>query len=184
MIYIVGVPRSGKSTLAKMLKEQYREANLISCEALQKSLAGMELNKTSAGACTISTEGFLKFVAKVASWNEALTGQRSIIDAGNIAIEEVYKVVKPTDRLVCLGFGGQQNSPEIWSSIQNHQKDYDYTYSMDLDRAKKYWGDFGIRDKNNRYFCVDKDLVYMDTNTDQENTLKFLVTLLRKDFEL
>lgn len=181
MIYIVGVPRSGKSTLAKMLKEKYRGANLISCEALKNSLATIELD--NGATCSASPEAFLKFVAKLAEWNELLTGQRSIIDAGNMRIEDVYKILTPRDRIVCLGFGGIANKMEIWSSIKLHQKDYDYTCNMDLEKATRYWGDFSNTDRENRYFCVDKDLIYLDTNYDQKNTLEYLVDLLAQDFE-
>ncbi len=182
MIYIVGVPRSGKSTLAKMLKQTYKDANLISCDALKKSLMSIELTQ-GALACLVTNESFLKFVAKTASWNEVLTGQKSIIDAGSYLIEDVYRVLEPGDKIVCLGFGGNVNSVQIWESIKKHQQECDYTYSMDLDRANRYWGNFGIRDKNNRFFCIDKNLLYLDTNNDQANTLKFAVELLKQDFQ-
>lgn len=34
-IYIVGIPRSGKSTLSKMIKSKYPEMNIISFEAIR-----------------------------------------------------------------------------------------------------------------------------------------------------
>lgn len=181
MIFIVGVPRSGKSTLAKMLKDKYKDANLFSCDAIKNSLANLKLS--NGDSCATTTEEFLKFVVKLGSWNEVLTGQKSIIDAGNISIEDIYKVMTPEDRLVCLGFGGRGDKAEIWNSIKGHQKEFDYTCDMDMDKATRYWGDFGARDKNNRYFCVDKNLIYMDTNLNQENTLLFVVDLLKDDFE-
>ncbi len=181
MIFIVGVPRSGKSTLAKLLKQTYTDANIISCDALKKSLMSIELSQ-GALSCLVTNEAFLRYAAKMASWNEALTGQRSIVDAGSYLIEDIYKVVQEDDKIICLGFGGQSSAMDIWNNIQTYQKDYDYTCNMDFDRAHRTWGDFGIRDKNNRYFCVDNNLLYMDTATNQKDTLKFIVELLKDDF--
>lgn len=179
MIFIVGVPRSGKTTLAKRLKEKYNNSNIISCDAIKKSMGILDL----CGGAVLNSAGLIKYVAKIAEWNEISTGQKSIIDAGLIPIECVFEIVKPGDRVVCLGFGGKLGKEEIWASIQNYQQEFDSTCSMDLNRAVHYWGDFGRRDQNNRYFCVDKDLIYLDTKDHQAETIKYIVDILRGDFE-
>ncbi len=181
MIYIVGVPRSGKSTLAIKMKLKYPNSNIISCDAIKKSLITLELGKNS--AILTSNDALIKYVAKIAEWNEVLTEQKSIVDAGLIPIESVFRIVKPNDRIICLGFGGQSNSKAIWENIQQHQQEFDKTYGMDLKKAEHYWGDFGRRDENNRYFCVDKDLIYLDTKDDQKAVLDYIIGLLGSDFE-
>jgi len=180
MIFIVGVPRSGKSTLAKKLKEVYPNSNIISCEAIQKSVNSMGL-----GSENLSCKGdsLIKFVSKIAEWNEILTSQKSIIDAGGVTIENVFANLRPRDRIICLGFGGNSTKEEIWSSIQAHQQEFDETVGLNLERATHYWGDFGRRDKNNRYFCVDNNLVYLDTKDEQQKVLDYIVGLLHGDFE-
>lgn len=181
MIFIVGVARSGKSTLAKKLKLKYQNSNIISCEAIKKSLITLDLGKNS--TIMTSNDALIKYVAKIAEWNEALTGQKSIVDAGLIPIESVFRIVKPNDRIICLGFGGQSSSEKIWESIKQHQQEFDKTYDMDLSKAVHYWGNFGRRDENNRYFCVDNDLIYLDTKDDQKAVLDYIISLLGGDFE-
>lgn len=179
MIFIVGVPRSGKSTLAKKLKQKYPNSNIISCEAIKNSLSAMDIDNEK----TLFDNNFLiKYVAKVAEWNEVMTGQKSIVDAGNITIESVFTVVRPSDRIICLGFGGKSNKEQIWTNIKQHQKEFDNTYGMDLDKAVRYWGDFGRRDENNRYFCVDNELIYLDTADNQAEVIDYIIGLLGADF--
>lgn len=180
MIFIVGVPRSGKTTLAKMLKQKYQNSNIISCDAVKKSLGSITMYGQSV---SLNFDELVKYVAKIAEWNELSTGQKSIVDVGLIPIENVFRNVKPDDRIICLGFGGQSSKEDIWASIQKYQDDYDSTCSMDINRAVHYWGDFGRRDQNNRYFCVDNELIYLDTKDGQKETLEYIVELLSCDFE-
>lgn len=181
MIYIVGVLRSGKTTLARKLKLKYPNSNIISCEAVKKSLSALDAFKNS--EILSNNDLLIKYVAEVAEWNELLTGQKSIIDAGILTIESVFKVVKTNDRIICLGFGGKSKKEEIWQNIQEHQREFDKTYDMDLNKAVHYWGDFGRRDENNRYFCVDNELIYLDTKDNQSAVLDYIISLLSGDFK-
>lgn len=180
MIFIVGVPRSGKSTLAKKLKLKYQNSNIISCDAIRNTLGAFNLGQ---GASCSGNDFLIKYTAKIAEWNEILTGQKSIVDAGSITIESVFAIAKPNDRIICLGFGGKANKEDIWQNIQKHQQEFDKTYGMDLDKAVHYWGDFGRRDQNNRYFCVDNELIYLDTADNQTAVLDYIINLLNGDFE-
>ena len=180
MIFIVGVPRSGKSTLAKKLKLKYPNSNIISCEAVKKSVGAMGLIGED---ILLNNDKLMQYVAKIAEWNEILTGQKSIVDVGLITIESVFRIVKPNDRIICLGFGGKSSKEEIWTSIKQHQQEFDSTYGMDLGKAVHYWGDFGRRDENNSYFCVDNDLIYLDTTNNQQEVIDYIVGLLGCDFE-
>ncbi len=180
MIFIVGVPRSGKTTLAKMLKQKYPNSNILSCDAVKNSLGVLD---SCGQKVSLDFDALIKYVSKIAEWNEVSTGQKSIIDVGLIPIENVFRNVKPNDRIICLGFGGKSNKEDIWASIQRHQQEFDSTCSMDINRAVHYWGDFGRRDQNNRYFCVDNELIYLDTKDNQKATLEYIVGLLGCDFE-
>ncbi len=172
MLYIVGVPRSGKSTFIELIKELCPDLNWIATDAIQNAVIHTFPKFSSDEISKIDKQQEIaQIVASLADWNEVLTGQQTIVDVGELPIEAVYKILKPTDKMVCLGFGENLNNEQIWDSIKRHHQEYDYTYGMDFERVKRKWGDFARKDDNNRFFCRQHNIKYIDTAENRHSTL-------------
>ena len=181
MIYIVGVPRAGKSTLAWMLNSVFPKVSIISSEAMSNAFSHILPDIASDVKTNQKTKDtIIQFLAEFAEWNEVLTEQKSIIDVGLVPIETIHAVMKENDHLVCLGFGGKMTKQQIWDLITQNHEEYDYTYGMDLDRVIKLWGDFAKRDAENKFYCDEHKLTYLDTSKNRDKILLEEVKKLAK----
>ena len=171
MIYIVGVARSGKSTLADIFKEYDPSINVISTEAIYYAMT----HAYSEFKPVRNSKQMASFVAKFAEWNEVLSEQRTIVDVGLMDIALIHEVLTPDDVMICLGFGGEMSEQEIWDLITKYHSEFDYTYTMGIERVKKMWGDFAFDDKHNKTYCTQHKLEYIDTSSDREAKLRAVV---------
>ena len=174
MIYIVGAARSGKSTLAYILKEKDPNINFISTEAIYHAMAyaykDMKVEKNS--------KQMADMIYKFAEWSEVLNGQKSVIDVGLMDIELINSVLTENDIIVCLGFGGDKSINQIWALIEQYHQEYDYTYTLGLDRAKKMWGDFALDDRRNKLYCEQNGIMYVDTSSNRDEKLQKVANIL------
>ena len=69
---------------------------------------------------------------------------------------------------------------QIWDLITQNHEEYDYTYGMDLDRVIKLWGDFAKRDAENKFYCDEHKLTYLDTSKNRDTILLEEVKKLAK----
>lgn len=175
MIYIAGVPRSGKTELSNLIKEQYPQINQISTEAVANSIA----NTMPKISLLTDKDAIADFIAKFADWNELLTDTKSLIDVGKMPIEQVFRIKKADDFIICLGFGGDKTNEQIWDLITQHHQAFDYTFNLGLDKVLKLWGNFARRDDNNKFFCEQQGILYFDTSKDRPVTFAKILEYIK-----
>ena len=169
-IFICGVPRTGKTTLSKMLKEKVSNSNLIVTEAIRNGFQKIDEihlkewgTKTSEQRQTI----FPIFVKEFLDWNEKFSSSTTILDCGLIELKQIEKLVDEKDIVICLGFGGRENE-EIFSYIRQYEKENDYTKTYANETLTKFWGDLSTTDKDNFNFCKSKNIEYFDTTVNRD----------------
>ena len=164
-IYICGVPKCGKTTLARNLKKELSDYNLIVSESIRNGFQKMDAehykewgNKNS----ELRKENFPIFVFEFLKWNTHFSGCNNIVDLALIDINTVIENKNEDDIVICLGFGLNKSNEEILTFIRNRENDNDYTKEYSDDKLLAIWGNISDIDKNNIKVCNENSIRYFD----------------------
>ena len=150
-IYIVGIPRAGKSTLSKLIKDRYPIYNQFSFEAIRNAFIesqpelNME-NRKSDARKNILPKHFITF----AHWNKEILSCPSLIEGDFCSIDELYNLVNEDDIIICLGLGCR-TIDEIIDGIRKNDKVNDYINDWSNEQIYKHFQQNQVFDKN--LFC-------------------------------
>ena len=174
-IIIVGVPRSGKSTLSKLIKETYPNYNQFSFEAIRngfiKSLPDLDMgNRRSEARKKVMPE----FIMEMIHYNNTMLSSPSLVEGDFCTIEELGKLTTEDDLVICLGLG-QRNIDDIVNAVKSHDKESDYTYTWDEKRLSMHFQDSPKRDKQNYEYCKLNNIKYYDTYDNREEVFKTIL---------
>ena len=167
-IYIVGVPRAGKSTLSKLIKEKYPIYNQFSFEATRNGFIDSQPelhmeNRNSEARKTILPKHLLSF----SKWNSTILYCPSLVEGDFCSIQELYELVDENDLIICLGLGCR-SVEEIVSGIKQNDKEDDYTKEWSEEKLASHFHDITEKDKINYEFCIKNGIDYYDTYLDRE----------------
>lgn len=91
-VFIIGVPTAGKSTLTRRIKQELKNINIVSFEAMRNGFIKVMPDLKMEDRCSEARKEILpEFLMECARWNEKLTG----------------------DLVICLGYGGNKTKEEI-----------------------------------------------------------------------
>lgn len=178
-IYIVGVPRSGKSTLAKLIKEKYPIYNQFSFEAIRngfiKSQPELKMeNRNSDARKNILPKHIIEFV----HWNNKILNSPSLIEGDFCNIEELYNLIDENDYIICLGLG-LRKLDYIIKGIKDNDKIDDYTFNWSDEQILNHFYDMEEKDKFNFDFCMKKNIKYYDTYLNRNDVFKNIIEDLK-----
>lgn len=163
-IYICGVPRSGKTTLAKNLKNELRDYNLIVSESIRNGFQKMDEEHYKEWGNKDSEKrriSFPKFLFEFLKWNTYFSECNNIVDLALVDIDNVIENKNKEDIIICLGYGNKEIK-DIFSFIRNREKDSDYTFNRSDEELLKMWGDITRIDKYNKEICDKHNIKYFD----------------------
>lgn len=109
-IIIAGVPRTGKSTLAKMLAEELENYHLINLDAVRNGFGDIfpELNINDKGGKSNTTE-FPKFISRMIYWNRKILKNRfNYIIEGCQILPDTAKELFDDCIIIYLGHGERE----------------------------------------------------------------------------
>lgn len=179
-IYICGIPRSGKTTLTKKIKERYPNYNLFSFEAIRNAFIesqpnlNME-NRNSQARKEILPKHFITF----AKWNTEITGNPSLIEGSFCNIKELKDLIEDDSVILCLGLGCI-NIDEFAKNIIKYDQENDYTKKWSLEKIKKHFYNQETIDKLNYNYCKKMNIKYYNTNNNREEILNKIINELDK----
>ncbi len=183
-IFIVGVPRSGKTTLARMIKARYPEYNYISFEALRngfiKALPELDMGNRNSDARKLVMPSFILEYAK---WNSVITGLPTLVDYAFSSIEVLCENMGDDDAIICLGYGGR-SIDEVVGMIKENSLEKDYTYDWDIDKIKTHFHDMILDDKKNMMECERLGIRYYDTSRREESLEEVMRDIARENGKL
>lgn len=178
-IFIVGVPRSGKSTLAKMLGRELNNYNIISFEAIRngfiKSQPDLEMNNRNSDA---RKEILPSFILEFINWNKRILDVGNIIEGDFIKLPDLNNAKSDEDIIICLGFK-KRNIDLIYDNQRKFNKIDDYTYNWDREKFKKHFYDLEMNDEFNYNYCLENDINYYDTFEEREKIMKEIVDMIK-----
>ena len=124
-IYIVGVPRAGKSTLSKFIKNRYPFFNQISFEAIRNGFMESQPELDMGNRRSDARKNIMpKHIVTYAHWNNVILLCPSLVEGDFCSIEELYDLIDENDSIICLGLGCRPIE-EIVDGIQNNDTDKD-----------------------------------------------------------
>ena len=186
-IIICGVPRTGKTTLSKILKNNLHHHNLIVSESIRNGFQAMDEpnfanwgNKNSLQRKTL----FPKFLFDFIKWNERFSGCDTILDLAIMNVETITKLFAGDSLIICLGFCGKDKK-DIFEIVRRYEKEDDYTKNMSDEQLDRLWGGIVAEDKKNFEFCKAHDILYFDTSKKRDLVLKSIINLcINKETDL
>lgn len=177
-IYIIGVPRSGKSTLSRIIKSKYPEMNIISFEAIRNGFIKAQPTLNMGNRNSNARKEILPpFVVEFVYWNNIITGYGNIVEGSFSDIKTLKKLINNEDIIVCLGLG-KRNIQEIVNGIKMYDNENDYTKHWTEEQIKKHFYDITEKDYENYELCKKYNIKYFDTFNNREdvflNILKYI----------
>lgn len=179
-IYIIGIPRSGKSTLAKMIKEKYPVYNQISFEAIRNGFVETQpelnmQNKNSVARSTIMP----KYIVTLASWNNKISNSPSLVEGSFCDVEKLYNLIDDNDLIICLGLGCR-TLDEIIDGIIEIDDETEYTKEWNRDKIRKHFNNIVDDDKINYNYCKKNNIIYYDTYKNRKNVFCEILKYINK----
>ena len=162
-IIIVGIPRAGKSTLSKLLKETYPSYNQFSFEAIRNGFIASQPELNMGNRKSDARKSIMpKHIMELIHWNNTLLSNPSLIEGDFCTIEELSNLINEDDYIICLGLGCR-SIDEIVSGVIKNDTESDYTKNWDEEKLKLHFNDSVQRDKLNYEFCLNNNIKYYDT---------------------
>lgn len=181
-IYIIGVPRSGKSTLSKIIKSKYPEMNIISFEAIRNGFIKAQPNLNMGNRNSNARQEILPpFVVEFIYWNYAITGFGNIVEGSFTDVKTIKSLVDNESIIICLGFG-QRNIDEIINEMKKHDDENDYTKHWTEEQIKKHFYDITEKDTENYKLCKDFNIEYFDTFNNREDVFLKILDYIESRF--
>lgn len=162
-IIIVGVPRSGKTTLAKIIKEKYPYMNIISFEAIRNGYIKSQPNLNMQNRKSVARREILpQFLIEFIHWNNSIYNCSNIVEGDFADINTIVNNISSQDIVICLGFN-KRTMEEIVSKIKENDTNNDYTNNWNENEIKKHFYDLTIKDTDNYELCKKYNINYYDT---------------------
>lgn len=174
-IYILGVPRSGKTTFSILLKKELKDYSFISLDAIRNafhySLPELEMIQRN----SYSRHNILpRFVSELAHWNHDISKNGCIIEGGLIHLDDMVGEIRSDDIVICFGHGAH-SLEEVVDKIQEFDTKEDYTYGWSKEKLMNHYYDLSETDLENRKICLQKKYYYIDTFENREKTFHKLL---------
>ena len=181
-IYVVGIPRSGKSTLSRLIWAKYPEMNIISFEAVRNGFIRAQPELDMGNRKSVARREVLpQFLVEFVNWNRDMTGCGNIVEGSFAGIEMINNLVGNRDIVVCLGSGGK-DIEEIVRIIKAHDVEGDYTKDWSAEQIKRHFYDMANSDQENRRFCEQCGIGYFNTFDNREAIFLDVLDYIEKQF--
>ena len=181
-IIILGAARSGKSTLAKMLHEEYNYS-IISIDSFISALCDTFPNL---GITHSNTDNKFKLMPLfVFSYMSKIINeypnQKFVLEGWHVYPNDIYEVFKKNDvKIICLGYT-KISCEDSFKIIRNNEMENSYTKKMSDEKLKQLISKHIEYSKVLQEQCKEKGIKFFDTSFDRKNVLKNVMKYLMND---
>lgn len=180
-IFIVGVPRSGKTTLSKIIKLKYPKFNIISFEAIRNGYIKTQPDLNMENRNSISRKEILpQFIIEFVHWNNDIYNFGNIVEGDFADIETIVNNITDQDIVICLGFNGRKID-DVVNRIKENDTKEDYTSNWTKEHIKKHFYDITQKDIDNFELCKKYGIEYFDTFNNREEVFQNILKYLEKN---
>lgn len=178
-ILIMGIGRTGKTTLSNMIKEKYNNYNLIHSDSIKWSMI-RAMGKEKYYRTNIEeqkefeySEYFQKVLLEF--FNSCIRNDKNkygyILESGQLTPKYVKEMINYEETLViCLGHGNLKEK-DIIGLCREHDTNQDWTYDIcnkDLQEHARKWSE---RNELFKLECPMYGIKYIDTSENREQIL-------------
>lgn len=169
-IIIAGCPRSGKTTLSYLLKQELREYNEFHCDVLRNALSEL-LEKEALYLITRDDELYIDFVKKVINQQIMLSSYPNIFEWTRLYPEYLNQIKYHEENIVVyLGLGGM--SPEdIFEMCRKYDTVGDFSHHSNDEILMEYCERWSRIDHHIEFSCRKYNLEYIDTSKNRTEVL-------------
>lgn len=184
-ILIMGIGRTGKTTLSNMIKEKYKEYNLVHSDCIKWAIIrakGMEeyyRTNIKEQKEFEHSEEFQKILLEFfnSSIRSDLNKNGYILESGQLQPELVKEFIDFEDtEVICLGHG-ELNKEDIIRLCRNNDMEKDWTYNVsdeELEAHSEKWAEMNAKLKKE---CPEYGIKYIDTSTNRVEKLNNIFKL-------
>lgn len=185
-ILIMGIGRTGKTTLSKMIKDKYNGYNLIHSDSLKWALIRAE-NKEDYYRKNVDKQKefehseyfqrvLLEFYNSQIRKDDGKYG--TILESGQLHPKIVKEMINFDNTFViCLGLGNLTRD-EMTNLCIKYDKEKDWTYGLSREYLEKHAVDWYNCNEMLKEECPKYGIEYIDTSKDRENVLKTILEQL------
>ncbi len=171
-IYIVGVATSGKSTLAKLIKQKQSDVNVISFEAVRNGFIKAQPDLGMSDRNSVARKEILpSFMVEMAEWNARMTSSLSLVEGTFAKVGQLTTLVSANDMVICLGYGGKNLNEVAETAIANASAS-SYLFGKTEEEFKTHFYDLEKDDRENIEDCRKYGIKYVDTSENREQVLE------------
>jgi len=174
-LFILGVARAGKSTLAQMLKEKYPHANLIHADSIKNAIIRNPYNTYGLQEKDDTSLFIQHAVAKIFSYHIKYSKENdiNIFEGSEISPFVLHEYFPNEKDIIFLGHG-KRNAEDIFRLCNTYDKEDDWTFNLKnsqilLTECEKWeqWNNYLINEtKKYGYEYID---TYIDRNLILQN---------------
>jgi hypothetical protein len=196
-ILVLGWSRSGKTTLTRRLKEEFKYNTVSSCvflDALGRAypqLLGGEKNQQGVAPSTLASfiaHHICSLVRYSKHWSEAKFV--ADVELGIYDFDKVFPLIDKLlfetgglvtkDELMYIGLVNRGTSEEVYCGIKKHDTMKDWTYSHPDDETKAMCNDYPALTQAYSELFVEYGFLVYDTSGDREKVFKKIIDDVRQ----
>lgn len=189
-IILLGAPRSGKTTFAKMVMNTFPNYNLIQQDIIDSAQMGtskkqdQEKNKDSSIGRIVYDPHFCRiFIQKMFKYSvEYEPSLNFIVDAREIELKEMSKYDKNDPIIIVFGYPNITKEEKL-KKILTHDTKNDWTYIEPSWRLLEYLEVYIEDSKEYEAECKNSNIKFVDTSFHREQVLDELLEWLKSKIE-
>ena len=208
-ILIMGLGRSGKTTLSNMLKAKYPQYNLIHSDSIKWAIIradGKEkyYRENIKEQCkwelslyyqNILIEFFnssirnddgrwVELNGEIVKDNNIKSGKGYLLETGQLEVNNVVSKIDLTNTIViCLGLGNSTKE-EIFELCRKYDTEEDWSYSLSDEELTKFSEMWYKQNETLKRSCSEHGIKYYDTSKSRKETLNKIIEQIRLELEM
>ena len=179
-ILIMGIGRAGKTTLSNMIKEKYKQYNLIHSDSIKWAIIrAKEMEKYYRENIEEQkefehSEYFQKILLEF--FNSCIRNDTKnngyILESGQLDPKLVKELINTEEtEIICLGHGDLIKK-DIIDLCREHDKESDWTYDISNEKLESHAEKWSEMNERLKIECPKYGIKYIDTSKNREEILK------------
>ncbi len=182
-IVLMGVPRAGKSTFARMILENYKKYSLIQSDIIEGMYLTMcrqqALNESKTKVTIDLSIGKEMTKSCFEAYIDYEPDLNFILDTSSLDIESMLKYIKKGYIVIVFGYPDITVEEKVKCIIENDNKS-DWTYIESEETIKKLVNIYIERSKEYQCVCKEYNVKFVDTSQNREEVLNDLMFWLKE----